>query len=51
MGLWAQKVLGEARGDKKGSGASFASASPLVMIALLCGKADGKDCGSGKGLL
>ena len=45
LGLWGQKVLGDARGDKKGSGVSFASAVPSVMIALICGKADGKDSG------
>lgn len=42
LGLWRQKVLGMPRGDKRGTGISFASAAPLVMIVLTRGKADGR---------
>lgn len=38
LGPWRQKVFRDAMGDKKGTGLSFAPATPLVMIVLTGGK-------------
>lgn len=35
LGLWRQKVLGDAMGDKKGTGIFFAPATPSVMTVLI----------------